>query len=186
MYPIEILLDEHKLVERVIKLVEKVRSKLKKKKDIPAPTFWKLVDFLRSYSDVIHHSKEEDILFMHMREHEAELSEEVWDQIGILIDEHIQGLDLANEMHKAIREYQRGSASARKRILRAVTSYVDIMKAHFKAEEDDVFPAMVKVLSQAEKDKMNADFKRFDKLVGGEAAHRRYEEIVEELEKELG
>ncbi len=185
MYPIEILLDEHKLVERVIKLVEKVRSKLKKKKEIPATSFWKLVDFLRSYADVIHHSKEEDILFMQMREHEAELSEKVWDQIGVLIDEHIQGLDLANEMHKAIRDYQRGSVSARKRILRSVTSYVDIMKAHFKSEEDEVFPAMVKVLSKAEKDKMAADFKRFDKIVGGTAAHRSYEKIVAELEKEL-
>jgi hemerythrin-like domain-containing protein len=185
LYPIQILLDEHKLVERVIKLVEKVRSKLKKKKEIPAPTFWKLVEFIQSYADVIHHSKEEDILFMHMREHEAELSDKVWDQIGVLIDEHIQGLDLANEMHKAIREYQRGSISARRRILRAVNTYVDMMKAHFKSEEDDVFPAMIKVLSKSEKDKMAADFKRFDKLVGGTAAHRRYQKIVDELEQEL-
>ncbi|MFX1476401.1 MAG: hemerythrin domain-containing protein, partial [Promethearchaeota archaeon] len=108
-----------------------------------------------------------------------------WDQIGVLIDEHIQGLDLVNEMHKAIREYHRGSTSARRRILRAVNTYVDMMKAHFKSEEDDVFPAMVKVLSKSEKDKMAADFKRFDKLVGGPAAHRRYQKIVEELEKEL-
>lgn len=185
MYPIQILIDEHKLVERVIKLVEKVRSKLKKNKEIPAPTFWKLVEFIQSYADVIHHSKEEDILFMQMREHEAELSDKVWDQIGVLIDEHIQGLDLANEMHKAIREYQRGSTSARRRILRAINTYVDMMKSHFKSEEDDVFPAMIKVLSKSEKDKMAADFKRFDKLVGGTAAHRRYKKIVEELEEEL-
>ncbi|MFX1563567.1 MAG: hemerythrin domain-containing protein [Promethearchaeota archaeon] len=185
MYPIEILLEEHKLVERVITLIEKIQSKLKDEKEVPATVFWKLVDFLRSYADVIHHSKEEDVLFVQMQEHEEELSSEVWDQIGILIEEHIEGLDLANEMHKAIREYNRGNQKARKNILDAVTRYIEVMKPHFKNEEDTVFPAMVAVLSDEEKRKTKADFERFDNLVGGAEAHKRYEKIVGELEKEL-
>ena len=115
MYPIEILLDEHKLVERVFAIVNKISEKLKDNKEIPATAFWKLVEFIRGYADVIHHSKEEDILFSQMQEHDEDLSTEVKDQIGVLIDEHIQGLDIANEMHKGIREYRRGHPAARNR-----------------------------------------------------------------------
>jgi hemerythrin-like domain-containing protein len=185
MYPIDILLDEHKLVERVIDLVEQIRDRLKEEKEVPATVFWKLVDFLYNYSDVIHHSKEEDVLFAKMQDYAEKLPTAVKDQIAVLIDQHLQGLDLANEMHKAIRDYKRGSAGARKRILQAVTSYVELMKPHFQSEEDDVFPAMVKVLSKADKDQMKADFDRFDRLVGGAEAHKRYERVVSELEKEL-
>jgi len=185
MYPIDILLDEHKLVSRVIDLVERIRDKLQHEEEVPPTVFWKLVDFLYNYSDVIHHSKEEDVLFAKMQDYADKLPTAVKDQIGVLIDQHLQALDLANEMHKAIRDYKRGSTGARKRILQAVTSYVDLMKPHFESEENDVFPTMVRVLSKADKDRTKADFDRFDKLVGGAEAHKRYERVVSELEKEL-
>jgi hemerythrin-like domain-containing protein len=185
MYPIDILLDEHKFVERVVNLVEKIRDKLQDEKEVPATVFWKLVDFRRNYSDIIHHSKEEDVLFAKMQDYAEKLPTAVKDQMAVLIDEHLQGLDLANDMHKAIRDYRRGLTSARKRILRAVTSYAELMKPHVQSEENDVFPAMVNVLSKAEKDQMKADFSRFDDLVGGAEAHRRYERLVADLEREL-
>lgn len=183
MYPIDTLLDEHKLVDRVFAIIEKVRDKLEDEEEIPAPIFWKLVEFIRGYADVIHHSKEEDILFEQMREHDTDLPKEVDRNIAVLIEEHIEALDLANEMHKGIRAYQRGSSEGRKNILKAVNEYLNIMQPHFKMEEDEVFPAMVKVLSQEEKDKMKADFERFDEILGGKDVHKRYEQIVDELER---
>jgi hemerythrin-like domain-containing protein len=185
MYPIDILLDEHKVVTRVIDLTEEIRDRLQHEKDVPATVFWKLVDFLYNYGDVIHHSKEEDVLFAKMQDYADKLPTAVKDQIGVLIEQHLQALDLANEMHKAIRDYKRGNPGARKRILQAVKSYVELMRPHFQSEENDVFPTMVKVLSKADKDRMKADFDRFDKLVGGAEAHKRYERVVGELEKEL-
>jgi hemerythrin-like domain-containing protein len=185
MYPIDILLDEHKLVERVFAIIEKVRDKLKDEEEIPAPVFWKLVEFIRGYADVIHHSAEEDILFDTLRDHDTDLPEEVDRNIAVLIEEHIEALDLANEMHKGIRAYQRGASEGRSKVLKAIDSYLDIMKPHFKMEEDDVFPALVKVLSKEEKDKMKADFDRFDQILGGKDVHKRYAQIVEELEREF-
>ncbi|MFW9935915.1 MAG: hemerythrin domain-containing protein [Candidatus Thorarchaeota archaeon] len=185
MYPIDILLDEHKLIDRVFVIIEKVRDKLKDKEEIPAPVFWNLVEFIRGYADVIHHSKEEDILFDTLREHDTDLSKEVDRNIAVLIEEHIEALDLANEMHKAIREYHRGAPEGRDKILKSVDEYLKIMKPHFKMEEDDVFPSLVKVLSQEEKDKMKADFDRFDEILGGKEVHERYHQIVEELEQQF-
>jgi hemerythrin-like domain-containing protein len=183
MYPIDILLDEHKLVDRVFEIIEKVRDKLEDREEVPATVFWKLVDFIRGYADVIHHSKEEDILFDQMREHDEELPDDVQDNIAVLIEEHIEALDYANEMHKGIRAYRRGESDARDEILDSVNNYLRIMKPHFKMEEDDVFPAMVGVLSKEEKDKMKADFERFDDILGGKEVHKRYAKIVDELEK---
>ncbi len=185
MYPIDILLDEHKLVDRVFAIIEKVRDKLRDKEEIPAPVFWKLVEFIRGYADVIHHSKEEDIFFDQLREHDTDLPEDVDRNIAVLIEEHIEALDLANEMHKAIREYHRGKPEGRDKILKSVNGYLEIMQPHFKMEEDDVFPALVKVLSKKEKDKIKADFERFDEILGGNKVHERYQQIVEDLEKAI-
>ncbi len=185
MYPIDRLLDEHKLVDRVFTIINKVRNKLRDEEEIPTPIFWKLVEFIRGYADVIHHSKEEDILFEQMREHDTDLPAEVYANIGVLIEEHIEALDLANEMHKGIRSYHGGKPGARNKIITAVNRYLDIMQPHFKMEEEDVFPAMVEVLSKVEKDKIKADFDRFDNILGGKEVHKRYKQIVEELEKEI-
>lgn len=185
MYPIDILLDEHKLVDRVFAIIEKVRDKLEDEKEVPATVFWKIVELIRSYADVIHHSKEEDILFEQMREHDTELPDEVQRNIAVLIEEHITALDLANEMHKGIRAYHRGTPQAREEILKSVNEYLEIMQPHFKMEENEVFPAMVDVLSQEEKDKMKADFERFDKILGGKEVHKRYQQLVKELENEI-
>jgi hemerythrin-like domain-containing protein len=185
MYPIDILLDEHKLVDRVFAIIEKVRDKLEDEKEVPATVFWKIVELIRGYADVIHHSKEEDILFEQMREHDTELPDEVQRNIAVLIEEHITALDLANEMHKGIRAYHRGTPQAREEILKSVNEYLEIMQPHFKMEEDEVFPAMVGVLSQEEKDKMKADFDRFDKILGGKEVHKRYQKLVKELESEI-
>jgi hemerythrin-like domain-containing protein len=185
MYPIDRLLDEHKLINRVFTIIEKIRDRLEDEEEIPAPVFWKLVEFIRGYADVIHHSKEEDILFEQMREHDTDLPKEVDRNIAVLIEEHIEALDLANEMHKHIRAYHRGEPEGRKNILKSVNEYLKIMKPHFTMEEEEVFPAMVAVLSKEEKDKMKADFDRFDTILGGKEVHKRYTKIVEELEQEF-
>ncbi len=185
MYPIDILLEEHKLVDKLFAIIEKVRDKLEDEKAVPATVFWKLVEFIRGYADVIHHSKEEDILFEQMREHAEDLPDDVQNNIAVLIEEHFKALDLANEMHKGIRAYHRGISKARKQILESVKGYLDMMQPHFKMEEDEVFPAMVGVLSIEEKDKMIADFRRFDEILGGKEVHKRYKELVTTLEKEI-
>ncbi|MFX1319161.1 MAG: hemerythrin domain-containing protein [Promethearchaeota archaeon] len=185
MYPIDILLDEHKLVERVFTIIEKARDKLQDKEEIPAPIFWKIVEFIRGYADVVHHSKEEDILFDTLRDHDTDLPEEVDRNIAVLIEEHIEALDIANEMHKSIREYHRGVPEGREKILKTVTDYLKLMQPHFKMEEEEVFPALVNVLSDKEKNMMKADFDRFDEILGGKGVHKRYTKIVEELEKEF-
>lgn len=183
MYPIDILLDEHKLVDRVFAIIEKVQDKLKDKEEVPATIFWNLVEFIRGYADVIHHSKEEDILFDQMREHDEDLSDEIQDTIAVLIEEHIEALDIANELHKGIRSYRRETPEARTRILESINNYLKIMKNHFEREEEEVFPAMVGVLSKEEKDKMKADFERFDNILGGKEVHKRYHDMVDKLEK---
>ncbi|MFW9830950.1 MAG: hemerythrin domain-containing protein [Candidatus Thorarchaeota archaeon] len=183
MYPIDILLEEHKLIDRVFTIIEKVQNKLKEEKEVSATVFWNLVEFIRGYADVIHHSKEEDILFDQMREHDEDLSDDVQDIIAVLIEEHIEALDIANELHKGIRSYRRGTPEARLQILESINKYLNIMKTHFEREEEEVFPAMVGVLSKKEKDKMKSDFERFDSILGGKEVHKRYHNLVDKLEK---
>ncbi|MBI5606241.1 MAG: cation-binding protein, partial [Deltaproteobacteria bacterium] len=63
MLPIAPLMIEHRLIEKMIGIIQKEidRAELQKRID---PEFIDLaVDFIRMYADRCHHGKEEDILF---------------------------------------------------------------------------------------------------------------------------
>jgi len=63
MMPAGPLMIEHRLIERMIKLMEKEIAHMKKENRADIVFIDAAVDFIRTYADRCHHGKEEDILF---------------------------------------------------------------------------------------------------------------------------
>jgi hemerythrin-like domain-containing protein len=63
MQPIGILMKEHRLIERMIRLLEKELQESKKNLKIDTEFMTIVIDFFITYADKTHHRKEEDILF---------------------------------------------------------------------------------------------------------------------------
>ncbi|MFC1546440.1 hemerythrin domain-containing protein, partial [bacterium] len=63
MRPIDPLINEHRLIERMIKLMSKKLNEIKEKNVVDVTFIDTAVDFIRTYADKCHHGKEEDILF---------------------------------------------------------------------------------------------------------------------------
>lgn len=83
------LMIEHRLIERMLQLVNKVLIKIEKQKTV-APVFVDtVVDFIRTYADRTHHGKEEDILFRELEK--KDISNDNRRLMNELIEEHILG-----------------------------------------------------------------------------------------------
>lgn len=63
MLPIGPLMIEHRLIERMVDLLEKEALKIRDTKRLDMIFINAAIDFFRFYADRTHHGKEEDILF---------------------------------------------------------------------------------------------------------------------------
>jgi hemerythrin-like domain-containing protein len=61
--PIEVLMHEHRVIERMLKVRTAVAQKTDIDEEVDADTFEKTIDFIRTFADRCHHAKEEGELF---------------------------------------------------------------------------------------------------------------------------
>ena len=60
----KVMIDEHRLILRMISLVEKNTERMLQGRFRDWQFFLDAVDFIRNYADRFHHAKEEDVLFV--------------------------------------------------------------------------------------------------------------------------
>ena len=89
MMPIGPLMKEHRLIERMIALMERELVRLNEGEQLDYEFIDAAVDFIRTYADRCHHGKEEDILFRGLAE--KPLSGEHRRTMDELIEEHVYG-----------------------------------------------------------------------------------------------
>ena len=68
MKAIEIMMEEHRYIERMLKVVRKACYKILQGEDIDYDDFYKIIEFIKNYADGHHHNKEEIFLFNKMVE----------------------------------------------------------------------------------------------------------------------
>lgn len=84
----EVLMNEHRTVERVLKVLNRAADRLDAGDDVPAALFEDSVDFLRNFAHKCHHGKEETALFPAMAKAGVPVEQ---GPIGVMLAEHEQG-----------------------------------------------------------------------------------------------
>jgi hemerythrin-like domain-containing protein len=62
-YPSDRLVAEHRLIIRMLAVIDKAAALSESGKAVEPQIFLKAVDFIRNFADRFHHAKEEDIFF---------------------------------------------------------------------------------------------------------------------------
>ncbi len=68
MNAIDLMVEEHKLIKRMLAVTRKFSIKVLNNEEVDYNDFNKVIDFVRNFADKHHHSKEEVILFKKMGE----------------------------------------------------------------------------------------------------------------------
>lgn len=169
------LMIEHRLIERMLKIIRKEAERMRETNEIDPVFIDNVVDFVRVYADRTHHGKEEDILFRDLAK--KNMTGEEKKIMGELIQEHVLGRKTVGELVEAKKRHLAGDRSALATIGEKLEVLVTFYPRHIEKEDKVFFPAMMKYLSEEEQERMLGEFWEFDRNM----IHEKYRHLVEEL-----
>ena len=106
------LMIEHRLIEKMIYIINKIINQAESTQIIDTRTVDVVVDFIKTYADKTHHGKEEDILFKDLSE--KRMTDEDDKLMKELIEEHLFGRSMVRELVDSKNQYVTGDKTAEK------------------------------------------------------------------------
>lgn len=168
------LMVEHRLIERMIDIIKSKIPEMTRTRTVDVHFLDAAVDFIKTYADMTHHGKEEDILFRDCAV--KKMSERDREAMEDLVQEHIYGRMIVSELQEAKENYLKGQDTV-KIIIDKLNDLVDFYPKHIKKEDEGFFPNAEKYFSEVEQKEMLEEFREFDRTM----IHDRYQQVVDQL-----
>lgn len=137
MNAIEIMMEEHKYIRRMLKVIRKACFKVLKDEDVNYDDFYSIISFVRNYADGHHHNKEEIMLFNRMVENLGVLGEKTI-KYGMLV-EHDLGRLYVKNLEEALKNLKEGNEEAKLDIIANAISYTDLLTRHADKEDNVIY-----------------------------------------------
>jgi hemerythrin-like domain-containing protein len=176
MKPIGPLMREHRLIERMVNILEGQQKLITEKMQVNSHIIEIAVDFFQTYGGRTHHGKEEEILFRDLAK--KPLSSELKTTMQELIEEHALSGRINAALHQAIGSYSPTNSAPLNEIKRLLGKQVNLYHDHIKKEDERFFYPILVYLSEEEQNNMLAEFREFDRKL----IHEKYQRVVEETE----
>jgi hemerythrin-like domain-containing protein len=177
MLPAGPLMIEHRLIERMIKVMKGELENMRNQNKANVVFIDTAVDFIKAYADRCHHGKEEDILFKKLAA--KKLSPEHKKILNELIEEHAHGRVTTSNLVIAKEKYAQGAKSALPDIIKSIEELTVFYPKHIEKEDKRFFLPCMDYFSQKEQQDMLSEFWEFDKKL----IHEKYKKVVEKSEK---
>src|SRR4030042_6365714 len=127
MVPTEELKQEHQGILLMLRIVDKVATKIESGEKTEFDHLERIVDFFRVFADKCHHGKEEDFLFPAMEKCGIPKDR---GPIGVMLMEHQEGRGYIRGMVDALARYKKGDPSALEGFAKEARSYVNLLTQH--------------------------------------------------------
>lgn len=176
MLPVEILIDEHRLIERFVKLIKKETEKIVETQEVEPNFIVVAVDFFRTYADKYHHGKEEGILFKGLSQ--KKLSETDYKMMHELIMEHAYARKTVGQLEVSKENYLTDKTNALKDVLQLLKALAELYPAHIEKEDKHFFYPSMEYFTQPEQENILNKFIQFDR----DFTNRKYQQAVKMLE----
>lgn len=181
--PTEVLRSEHRVIEQVLAVLEKLAEIAEKTGSVDTTLGSKAIDFLRNFADRCHHGKEEDHLFPAL---EAKGFPRDGGPTGVMLYEHEQGREFIRNMANALAEAQANPKAAASQFAAAARQYVALLRQHISKEDNILFVLAERTLSPTEQSQLMEKFHKVEKEHVGEGVHEKYVALAEELLEKSG
>lgn len=168
--PTDILEEEHRVIEKIVKVMTALIKKLENNEDVDASDIQSIAEFMRGFGDKCHHGKEEKELFPLLGKKGVPLQ---GCPVAALIHEH----ELGRTLVKGLME-----ATDKEMVLKQLRGLTNLYPNHIWKEDYLLFPMTNKILSDSEQKDLHAKFERVEEEISLDE-HNRYEQLAEELEK---
>jgi hemerythrin-like domain-containing protein len=174
----EILIREHDLILRGVRVLEAMGRRANAGTALPADDATAIIEFIRNFADGCHHAKEEGVLFPAM---EAAGIPKQGGPIGMMLMEHDQGRAAVRRMDEAVSAFDAGPA-ALEAFAKAAFEYSTLLTNHIFKENNVLFRMADQVIPTAQDAVMVAAYDEHEAKVTGPGEHERFRAIIEGLE----
>jgi hemerythrin-like domain-containing protein len=173
---IDRLTAEHRVIERMLTLLERLAGRLDRGGDVPARLLMDLVDLAEQYVNALHHTKEERRLFEIVIERGLQAE---GGSVSALLDHHETGRSLLQDLRGELQRLRQGDRIAAAGCAMVASQYAELLRDHIRMEDENVFPVVSQAISVEEDLALTIYFAELDAVrhVGDLLA--RFEELVD-------
>jgi hemerythrin-like domain-containing protein len=157
--PIRTLMDEHRLIERVLGSLETFAFEAGSGLDFERRVAADFGRFFREFADAFHHGKEEDLLFARMVE--RGFSREAG-PVAVMLHEHVEGRARVAVLRRVGEGRGPVEAAERAALVTAAGEFVPLLRAHILKEDRVLYPMALRVLLPDEVAAMQEEFEAYD------------------------
>jgi len=175
----QVMVDEHKLILRMIALVEKNTELLEQGKFRNWQFYLDAIDFIRNYADRFHHAKEEDVLFIELIKNGMP---EKQSPIEAMHMEHDQGRAYVRAMEDAAQKALDGETGQAVIIAENAKGYAALLRGHIEKEDEILYPLAERILPEAVRDRMLEAYDNAEVKTPG--LEDKYRKLVENYERQ--
>jgi len=180
MRPTDTLKAEHRVIERVLAVLNQASDKLARNEPIDPTVFTQSVDFIRTFADRCHHIKEEDSLYRRMGERGFPTDS---GPIAVMLAEHEEGRRYVRGLADAAERYGRGETAAADDIVHNARGYADLLAQHIQKEDNIMYEIADSRLGPEDQRDLEQLFERLEQETIGPGGHERYVALVAKLEQ---
>jgi len=180
MKTIDILMDEHRVIERVLDVLEKGATRLQAGDAVSPDFFVGAADFIRGFADGCHHRKEEGVLFEVMVERGMPKE---GGPIGVMLSEHEEARRLTRGMREGAEQMAAGDSDAARRVAGFALDYVALLRQHIQKEDNVLFPMAGQFIAPADEAAVLERYETVEREESGEGAHEEYVALAEKLRR---
>lgn len=183
MRPTEILSDEHKVILKVLDVLERVGLAASNDGALDLEDARRLVEFFRTFADRCHHGKEEAHLFPAM---EARGFPRQAGPIAVMLYEHDQGRGQVRQMAAAIDRIAAGNGAGYQEFAQAALGFVALLRDHIFKEDNVLFRMADEALEPQEQARLLEVFRRVEQEEIGPEVHERMRHLADQLAGKYG
>ena len=175
---LNIIRDEHRSIGAILHgmeyLVERVRTR---KAKIDPRVFSAMIYYLDTFSERMHHPKEDRYLFKAMRSRGGEAAAVVAD----LEKEHAAGGEALKRLEQSLVRYEEGGDKEFPAFAEAVAKFVREYRDHMQKEESVVFPLAQRILSTADWQAIDRAFEENRDPLAAQRDSRDFEKLFDRI-----
>jgi len=172
---------DHELIEKVIKAMESTIQLLNDGKQIPESILLPVIDFTKNFTDVCHHSKEENSLFPALEQ--AGMPRHMG-PIAMMLLDHERSREIGKEMEISAKNYILTGDSSK--LITDMQQYVEHITEHLWKENNKLF-MMAEARLQYVSKKVDMELNEIEesKLKETGKTREHYEQLAETLTSDV-